>query len=95
MPRFRSRPRATTASFLILFPLLLLTPNFVPLDLLTGPRQTLARINPVSYVSTELRELVLVPNIQWGPLGACVLTIVLSSAVHTGLSLRSIATSGE
>jgi ABC-2 type transport system permease protein len=87
--------QATNASFLIFFPLLFLTPNFVPFDLLAGPLQTLARINPVSYVITGLRDLVLFPNIHWGSLGACVLTIVLSGAVLTGLSLRSLATFSE
>ena len=84
--------QTTNASFIIFFPLLFLTPNFVPLDLLAGPLKTVARFNPVTYVITGLRDLVLYPGIHWGSLGACVLTIVLTGAVLTGLSLRALST---
>ena len=83
--------QTTNASFLIFFPLLFLTPNFVPLELLAGPLRTIARINPVSYVITGLRDLVLYPSIHWGSLGACLLTIVLTGVVLSGLSLRALA----
>jgi ABC-2 type transport system permease protein len=84
--------QTTNASFIIFFPLLFLTPNFVPLDLLAGPLKAVARFNPVTYVITGLRDLVLYPDIHWGSLGACVLTIVLTGAVLTGLSLRALDT---
>jgi ABC-type polysaccharide/polyol phosphate export permease len=54
--------------------------------------RVLARFNPVTYVITGLRDLVLYPNIHWGSLGACVLTIALTGIVLTGLSLRALAT---
>jgi len=82
--------QTTNASFIIFFPLLFLTPNFVPLELLAGPLRAVARLNPVSYVITGLRDLVLYPDIHWGSLGACVLTIMLTGLVLTGLSLRSL-----
>jgi ABC-2 type transport system permease protein len=84
--------QTTNASFIIFFPLLFLTPNFVPLDLLAGPLKAVARINPVSYVIVGLRDLVLFPHIHWGSLGACVLTIALTGIVLTALSLRALAT---
>ncbi|MDP9094764.1 MAG: ABC transporter permease [Actinomycetota bacterium] len=83
--------QTTNASFIIFFPLLFLTPNFVPMQLLATPLRVLARLNPVTYVITGLRDLVLYPNIHWGSLGACVLTIVLTGIVLTGLSLRALA----
>jgi ABC-2 type transport system permease protein len=83
--------QTTNASFLIFFPLLFLTPNFVPLELLAGPLKAIARGNPVSYVITGLRDLVLYPNIHWGSLGACVLTICLTGIILTALSLRALA----
>jgi ABC-2 type transport system permease protein len=83
--------QTTNASFLIFFPLLFLTPNFVPMDLLAGPLKAVAHLNPVSYVITGLRDLVLYPHIHWGSLGACVLTIVLTGVVLTALSLRALA----
>jgi ABC-2 type transport system permease protein len=82
--------QTTNASFLIFFPLLFLTPNFVPLDLLAGPLRTVAQFNPVSYVIIGLRDLVLYPDIHWASLGACVLTIVATGLVLTGLSLRAL-----
>ncbi|MDQ2751032.1 MAG: ABC transporter permease [Pseudonocardiales bacterium] len=82
--------QTTNASFIIFFPLLFLTPNFVPLDLLAGPLKAIARFNPVTYVITGLRDLVLLPGIHWGSLGACALTIALTGIVLTGLSLRAL-----
>jgi ABC-2 type transport system permease protein len=84
--------QTTNASFLIFFPLLFLTPNFVPMDLLAGPLQTIARINPVTYVITGLRDIVLFGDIHWGSLGACVLTIGVTGVVLTWLSMRALAT---
>ena len=55
----------------------------------------MARFNPVTYVIDGLRDLVLYPDIHWGSLGACVLTIVLTGAVLTGLSLRALANFSE
>lgn len=83
--------QTTNASFLVFFPLLFLTPNFVPLDLLAGPLKAVARFNPVTYIITGLRDLVLYPDIHWGSLGACALTIALTGIVLTRLSLRSLA----
>src|SRR5690242_13955562 len=51
--------QATNTSFLLFFPLLFLTPNFVPFDRLTPVMETLARINPVSYVIVGLRSLII------------------------------------
>ena len=82
--------QTTNASFLIFFPLLFLTPNFVPLELLAGPLKAIARINPVTYIINGLRELVLYPNIHWGSLGACALTIALTGIVLTGISMRAL-----
>src|SRR6266536_6335087 len=84
--------QTTNASFLIFFPLLFLTPNFVPMDLLAGPLKAIARVNPVTYVITGLRDLVLFHDIHWGSLGACVLTIFATGVVLTWLSMRALAT---
>jgi ABC-2 type transport system permease protein len=82
--------QTTNASFIIFFPLLFLTPNFVPLDLLAGPLKVAAQINPVSYVILGLRDLVLLPGIHWGSLTACIATIVLTFVVLTALSVRAL-----
>ena len=41
---------ATNSGGLVFFPLLFLTPNFVPRDLLTRPMEIAASLNPVTYV---------------------------------------------
>lgn len=82
--------QTTNASFLIFFPLLFLTPNFVPLELLAGPLKAIARINPVTYIISGLRDLVLYPTVHWGSLGACALTIALTGIALTGISIRAL-----
>ena len=83
--------QATNTSFLLFFPLLFLSPNFVPFDLLSPLMETLARFNPVSYVIVGLRSLIL-EGWEWGDLAACIGVIAGMSIVLIGLSLRAIAT---
>jgi ABC-2 type transport system permease protein len=83
--------QATQSSFILFFPLLFLTPNFVPFDRLSSLMQTLARINPVSYVIVGLRSLV-IDGWDAGKVGVAALVIVAMGVVLTGLSLRVIAT---
>ena len=82
--------QATQSSFLLFFPLLFLTPNFVPFDRLSSVMDTLAHINPISYVIVGLRSLVLY---GWnvGEIGVAVGVILAMGAILTGLSLRTIA----
>ena len=66
---------ATNSGGLIFFPLLFLTPNFVPRDMLTGPMEIAATFNPVTYVMEALRSLILAgprgptsgPGSRWSP----------------------------
>jgi ABC-2 type transport system permease protein len=82
--------QATNTSFLLFFPLLFLTPNFVPFDRLSPLMETLARLNPVSYVIVGLRSLV-IDGWDLGKIAACLGVIVALVAVLTALSLRAIA----
>ncbi len=83
--------QATQSSFLLFFPLLFLTPNFVPFDRLSPAMETLARINPVSYVIVGLRSLV-IDGWNAGDIGIAIGVILALGAALTGLSLRTIAT---
>ncbi len=83
--------QATNTSFLLFFPLLFLTPNFVPFERLSSLMETLARINPVSYVIVGLRSLV-IDGWDAGKLAACGAVIVGLVVILTSLSLRAIAT---
>src|SRR5919107_881827 len=55
---------ATNSAGLVFFPLLFLTPNFVPRDMLTRPMEIAATLNPVTYVMESLRSLVL-QDLDW------------------------------
>ena len=55
---------ATNSGGLIFFPLLFLTPNFVPRELLTEPMEVAATLNPVTYLMEALRSLILV-DLDW------------------------------
>jgi ABC-2 type transport system permease protein len=59
---------ATNSGSLIFFPLLFLTPNFVPRELLTRPMEIAATCNPVTYVMEALRSLIL-EDFNWAPIG--------------------------
>jgi ABC-2 type transport system permease protein len=82
--------QATNTSFLLFFPLLFLTPNFVPFDRLSPVMEALARVNPVSYVIVGLRSLV-IDGWDAGKLAACAAVIVALVALLTAMSLRTIA----
>lgn len=81
--------QATNASFLVFFPLLFLTPNFVPFELLTPLMEALARANPVSYVIEGLRSLVLEGWVL-DKLAICCGVILLTGVILTWLSVRAI-----
>jgi ABC-2 type transport system permease protein len=55
---------AVNSGGLIFFPLLFLTPNFVPRDLLTEPMEVAATANPVTYLMEALRSLIL-DDLDW------------------------------
>lgn len=56
---------ATNSAGLVFFPLLFLTPNLVPRELLTDPMEVAATLNPVTYVMEALRSLIL-EDLEWG-----------------------------
>ena len=82
--------QATQSSFLLFFPLLFLTPNFVPFDRLSGVMETLARINPISYVIVGVRSLV-IDGWDAGKIFVALGVIIALGAILTTLSLRAIA----
>jgi ABC-2 type transport system permease protein len=55
---------ATNSGGLIFFPLLFLTPNFVPREMLTKPMEVAATVNPVTYLMEALRSLIL-DDLDW------------------------------
>jgi len=80
---------ATNSGGLIFFPLLFLTPNFVPRDLLTRPMEIAASINPVTYVMEALRSLIL-RDLAWTPILRGVGVIAVLGALMLFLNIRVI-----
>jgi len=80
---------ATNSAGLIFFPLLFLTPNFVPRDLLTRPMEIAATLNPVTYVMEALRSLIL-EDLVWAKLWPGFLVVAVLGALMLFLNVRTI-----
>ncbi|HEY7483911.1 MAG TPA: ABC transporter permease [Streptosporangiaceae bacterium] len=80
---------ATQSAGLVFFPLLFLTPNFVPRDLLTRPMEIAATFNPVTYVMETLRSLIL-QDLQWDVLARGFAIVAALGVVMVFLNVRLI-----
>jgi ABC-2 type transport system permease protein len=80
---------ATNSGGLIFFPLLFLTPNFVPRDMLTHPMEVAATINPVTYVMEALRSLIL-EDFNWSRIWPGFLVVAVLGAIMLALNVRVI-----
>jgi ABC-2 type transport system permease protein len=80
---------ATNSAGLVFFPLLFLTPNFVPRDLLTRPMEIAATLNPVTYVMEALRSLIL-EDLEWGTILPGFAVVAALGAVMLALNVRLI-----
>jgi len=84
---------ATQSYFVLFFPAVFLTTGFVPLELLPGWFQTLARINPVTYVMNAARDIVVqgwTGTVLTGLIVLAAFTVVLMG-VTTWIFRRSTA----
>jgi ABC-2 type transport system permease protein len=80
---------ATQGASLVFFPLLFVTPNFVPRNMLTKPMEIAATINPVTYVMEATRSLIL-GGFDWVVLGRGFLVVGLAGALMMFLSVRMV-----
>jgi ABC-2 type transport system permease protein len=80
---------AVNSGGLIFFPLLFLTPNFVPRDLLTEPMEVAATANPVTYLMEALRSLVL-DDLDWGKILPGFGVVLALGVVMLVLNIRTI-----
>jgi ABC-2 type transport system permease protein len=80
---------ATNSAGLIFFPLLFLTPSFVPRDLLTRPMEIAATFNPVTYIMEAMRSLVL-QEFNWSVIGRGFAVVALAGLAMVALSVSSI-----
>jgi ABC-2 type transport system permease protein len=80
---------ATNSGGLVFFPLLFLTPNFVPRDMLTRPMEIAASINPVTYVMEGLRSLIL-EDMEWSAILPAFAVAGVLGALMLALNVRMI-----
>jgi ABC-2 type transport system permease protein len=80
---------ATNSAGLVFFPLLFLTPNFVPRNLLTRPMEIAATFNPVTYLMEALRSLIL-EDLHWETILLGFAVVGVAGAIMLGLSIRVI-----
>jgi ABC-2 type transport system permease protein len=80
---------ATNSGGLVFFPLLFLTPNFVPRDMLTRPMEIAASINPVTYVMEGLRSLIL-EDLEWSAILPAFAVAGVLGALMLALNVRMI-----
>jgi ABC-2 type transport system permease protein len=80
---------ATNSGSLIFFPLLFLTPGFVPRDLLTRPMEIAASLNPVTYMMEALRSLIL-EDLVWEKIAKGFGVVVVLGILMLILNVRMI-----
>ena len=80
---------ATNSGGLVFFPLLFLTPNFVPRDMLTRPMEVAASFNPVTYVMEALRSLIL-QDLVWSRILPGFGVVAVLGALMLALNVRMI-----
>lgn len=80
---------ATQGASMVFFPLLFVTPNFVPRNLLTRPMEIAATINPVTYVMEATRSLIL-DGFDGAVLGRGFAVVAVTMALMLALSVRMI-----
>ena len=80
---------ATNSAGLVFFPLLFLTPNFVPRDLLTRPMEIAATLNPVTYLMEALRSLIL-RDLVWEDILPGFAVVIVLGALMLVLNVRMI-----
>jgi ABC-2 type transport system permease protein len=86
----KSRSAAATQSgSLVFFPLLFLTPNFVPRELLTRPMEVAATFNPVTYIMEALRSLIL-EDFAWATIGRGFAVVAVAGIAMVALNVRTI-----
>jgi ABC-2 type transport system permease protein len=80
---------AVNSGGLIFFPLLFLTPNLVPRDMLAEPMEVAATFNPVTYLMEALRSLILV-DLDWSEIWPGFAVVAGAGALAIYLNVRMI-----
>jgi ABC-2 type transport system permease protein len=83
-------PAAVNSSFLLFFPFLFLTSSYVPRDQLSGWLDTVAGLNPVTYLLDGMRTLVLGDGWAWTELGQALLAIAVVGVISMTLCFAAL-----
>jgi ABC-2 type transport system permease protein len=83
-------PAAVNSSFLLFFPFLFLTSSYVPRAQLAGWLDTVAGLNPVTYLLDGMRSLVVDDGWQWDELAQAVVAIGVVAAVSMSLCFAAL-----
>jgi ABC-2 type transport system permease protein len=83
-------PAAVNSSFLLFFPFLFLTSSYVPRAQLSGWLDSVAGVNPVTYLLEGLRSLTMDQGWQWDDLGAALAAIAVLGTVSMSLCFAAL-----
>ena len=83
-------PAAVQSSFLLFFPFLFLTSSYVPRDQLSGWLDTVAGLNPVTYILDGLRSLVLADGVQWDELAQALVAIAIVGTISMAMCFAAL-----
>ena len=83
-------PAAVNSAFLLFFPFLFLTSSYVPRSQLSGWLDTVAGVNPCTYLLDGMRSLVQGGGWQWGELAQAVAAIALVGSVSMSLCFAAL-----
>jgi ABC-2 type transport system permease protein len=83
-------PAAVNSSFLLFFPFLFLTTSYVPRSELSGWLNTVAGINPVTYILGGLRSLEAGGGSPWVPVGQALLAIAIVGIISMTLCFAAL-----
>jgi len=82
-------PAAVNSSFLLFFPFAFLTTSFLPKEALSGWMQTIATVNPVTYLLKGLRAII-TEGWVWSSIGQALLAIALLGAVSFTMAFLAL-----
>jgi ABC-2 type transport system permease protein len=82
-------PAAVNSTFLLFFPFLFLTSSYVPRSQLSGWLDTVAGLNPVTYLLEGMRSLVS-SGWEWGDLGKAALAIALLGTLSMSMCFTAL-----
>lgn len=83
-------PAAVNSAFLLFFPFLFLTSSYVPRSELSGWLNTVAGLNPVTYLLGGLRSLVMGGGWQWSQLGEALLAIAIVGTISMAMCFAAL-----